>query len=88
MGKGLLFIPYQVQYVRILHARAIGVVVVGQIPVLSNQSISEWPDFVHPRIFTAGLFGDGGLVLFLLKFAAHCCGWIVFSVVVEKLRGG
>lgn len=41
---------------------------------------------MHPRIFAASLLGDGGLVLFLLKFATHFCGGEFVSVVVEKLR--
>lgn len=42
---------------------------------------------MHPRIFAASLLGDGGLVLFLLKFATHFCCREFVSVVVEKLRG-
>lgn len=50
-----------------------GTINAEEIPVLSNQSIPERPDFVHPRIFAASLLGDGGLVLFLLEFATHFC---------------
>lgn len=43
------------------------------IPVLSDQGIAEWADFVHTRVFALGLLGDGGSVLLLLEFATHFC---------------